>query len=113
MNEELRKTIGNRPMSDAKAAQTNRLLMRNIALERSNVHELRQPLNWSNDQFDILANREKETDQVFIKSVLVPYLSNLFMALISQQAGNKDYLTLEFTRNYLNCPEVLGSRLLQ
>ena len=62
MNEELRKTIGNSRMSDGKAAQTNRLLMRNIELERSNVHELRQPLNWSNDQFDMLASREKELD---------------------------------------------------
>lgn len=51
----------------------------------------------------------KEQDSYFIKHMLIPYLSQVYFGLIRRQ--NKDYLTVQRTKQYLGLPELIGERL--
>ena len=45
-----------------------------------------------------------------MKKILVPYLSSVFMGLVSRT--NKDYIGIKMMKHYLNLPEVIGDRIV-
>ena len=46
----------------------------------------------------------------FVKTILVPYLSEVFYSLVRRD--NKDYLSKQATKQYLNLPELLSERII-
>jgi len=49
---------------------------------------------------------------MFIKEVLVPYLSRVYNNLIGRVAGGKDYLTIDRCSQYMALPALLNQRVI-
>ena len=52
---------------------------------------------------------EHVQDQYFLKKMVVPYLSSVYLGLVA--GGTKDYASLLRTKQYLNLPEALAERI--
>ena len=49
-------------------------------------------------------------DQHFIKHILSPYLTEIYYSMV--KCTNKDYLTLDKTKEYMNLPLLIGERII-
>ena len=55
-----------------------------------------------------IENFNHPIDRFFLKNVLTPYLHSVYYCLIDK--GNKEYLSVNKTREYLNMPYLIGTR---
>jgi Ca2+-binding EF-hand superfamily protein len=56
-----------------------------------------------------LENFEHSIDKYLLEHILVPYLQNVYQGLLNR--SNKDYLSVNKTREYLNMPFLISARV--
>jgi hypothetical protein len=49
-----------------------------------------------------------QTDLIFVKEMLLPYLSSVFFNLLERQGNSKNYLSPHKVQEYMCLPDILG-----
>ena len=88
--------------------EENPLLLEKQGARRSPARN-RLPLS-KRGEFQLkIEDYEHVQDQYFLKKMVVPYLSSVYLGLVA--GGTKDYASLLRTKQYLNLPEALAERI--
>ena len=56
---------------------------------------------------------DNQQDSHFIRKLLIPYLSSVFLNLLERAGGEKNYLHCNKVKEYMGLPEIVGSRIIR